>query len=371
MDYGQQCAETGHCYNRLRPIGSSLWFSVPFRLGLSASVTLITLHLLLAAISIALSVMAMRNLFQISKKNIPYQTAIGLCLFVISAVAHGLFLCPTIQLPLTDTPANLFALIAIWLMLIQVGHRRQFTLMLLAGLCLGFAAWLRVAFLYPLLLMLLAWMTQWLFSKQRNLSELGLLSALLPIVIQFHATWEHTGAISYLDPNTTEKLMHEHRDNSAIGYDTVMGYPWKWYPECAHYQPLVEAINSHDIYSLGCLLYGRVNFYLGSYSASTYIIFDANETATSNARGRKDKIRRWSHVLLAANGLVLIIATALLGNKIIKQTAFPYSLVFVFLILVCGQAIISLPEQRFAITPLIAAWVLGLSWMITKNANAR
>jgi len=242
---GQACAETGQCYDEQRPMGAVYWFSLPFRFGYPASIWLISAHLLLAAISIVLSVNALRKFFQLHRTEFHKQILSCLLILIISLVSHAVFLYPTIQVSLSDAPASLLALIAIWLLLINTTDNssthtaRRLLTYTFAALCLGLAVWIRLLYLYPTLFVLFVWFCIWLRNKKRDRIEIVLLIALLPISAQVFATWYRSGSISYLDPQMTEKLLVEHRDNKSIGYDMVLESRgiWNWYSDSAENQP--------------------------------------------------------------------------------------------------------------------------------------
>lgn len=271
---GQTCAETGVCYDKLRPVGSILWFSIPYRLGLPPEVVLISLRLLLTFVSVALSVFVslklIRHRVPARYKNIhlvPFIT-------ISSIISHTVFLQPVLQTALSDTAASLLAMIAVWLLLlISPDKRSRFVMLALAGLCMGLAAWIRVFFLYPVLVALIIWLIMWIFNSKRHIADFLICTALIPIAIQFYSTWKHTGAFSYIDPEVTANLLKEHRDNKSIGYDMVLDSRgiWNWYSRCENYQPLLPALEQADFHSLYCILSGRVNFYLGSYSADNFV----------------------------------------------------------------------------------------------------
>jgi hypothetical protein len=271
LEFGQTCASTGDCYAKWRPMGAVYWFSIPYRLGVSPSILFVA-HLLLMAISIWLSCLAMQKLL----RNIPATGKFtpGFTMIVAAAIAsHVFFLYPVLFITLTDAPASLLVLIAVWLLLlVPDGKCQRIVVPITVGFCFGMAVWLRIFFLYPVLIFLVVGSLYWLADKKRNLAALGLLVALLPIAAQYYATWNRTGAISFFIPEKTRGLFAEHLDNKAIGYDTTLP-PGKhyWYSSCENCLPLMQAFRTNDFYSVKCIFLGRVNFYLGSYSWRTYI----------------------------------------------------------------------------------------------------
>lgn len=269
---GQACAESGECYNILRPMGAVYWFSIPYRFNFPLDI-LVILHFLLAAISVLLSVLTIKNIISLpgNKKNVSgYKILITLLLF--SALLHGIFLYPVIHHSLSDPPSNLLFLIAIWLLfLLPQKIIPQIITLLISGMLLGIACWIRSFFLYPVLLALVLWVLHMFLTRQFQAHKLILLVALLPIGLQFYATWQRTGVISYIDPS--EAAIHQGMilSEKASGYDTVLpGVGFRSYPACESYLALGDALKSFDLYSIGCLMSGKINYYLGSYSPKTF-----------------------------------------------------------------------------------------------------
>jgi hypothetical protein len=268
LRYGLDCANTGNCYDDVRPMGAVYWFSLPFRLGLPPATTLIAAHLLLTALSVVLSVLAMRGFLSALPVR-RYQTGLFF-IFLGSLLSHTVFLYPFLRVSLSDSPASLLFLIGIWLLLLSSPAKWSgFVMLVLAGFCLGLAAWMRSFFLYPVIVVVILGLLFGLYYRKFVVS--GLLLAILPVGIQFHATWNLSGQLSYINPNASQAWTSSHLNSEAIGYDTLVpakGY--YWFSTCEKHSSLAQSIIDADIQSLGCLFAGRLNFYLGSYSIFAY-----------------------------------------------------------------------------------------------------
>jgi hypothetical protein len=275
---GQDCAAKEACYNDLRPLGAGYWFSLPYRFGWPLE-SMIVANLLLMLGSSVLSLVAIDRLAQ--PRNIALPAWQRILFFLASALVHVIFLYPTLRHAITDAPASLFALIGTWLLLITPDKKLWRGIVLsCAGLSLGLAAWMRVFYLVPLLAITGLWIVFWLFSRQRKTSDLCLLFLLPMIALQYISSWNHTHRIEYLPPNPG--LIEWHMTSIPTGYDTVLpGYTYAWNAPCEHYASMQEALDTHDLHTFGCQLIGKLDFYLGSYSALTY--WDPDEgTAIGN-----------------------------------------------------------------------------------------
>lgn len=276
LKMGQQCAVQGLCYNGLRPMGAVYWFSLPYRFGLPAT-SLILAHYLLLGISVILSVMAanalQRKIFgiKITKRMIGV-------LLLCSLAIHSVFLFPVLRTTLSDAPAALFALIGTWLLMLSTEASKKriipkrIVTIGLAGLMLGMAAWFRAFYLYPVLIGIGLWLLVTLWRDKHSRVHLAILAAMIPIGVQYGATFNDSHQISYLDPETSASWSESHLDSTITGYDTILPFDYHtWYAPCEHYSSLLRALKTADIKSMGCVIAGRINFYLGSYSAQPYL----------------------------------------------------------------------------------------------------
>lgn len=362
---GKMCAKYGECYENLRPSGSLYWFSIPHRLHLHPS-SLIYFHILLTIISIVLSIKACRLLIE---QN-PPRALSRWGLFVIvpaSIVAHWLFLYPVFRHSLSDAPAALFALISVWLLIISPSlSRLRFYTFVLAGIFLGLATWIRAFYLYPVLLMTSAWLLIWLYKKPTDIKWLGFFIVLLPLIFQAWKTYQHTGSVSYIENNLTQEWQATHLNSTAIGYDTLLPAPgssYRWESDCHAPQGLLDAVKNRDLFSLACTLGGRLNFYLGSYSPSTYTL------PSDSGHPVPEEIRTWSLSLLIGNLLAFLIT---LLFPLIRKNYFTAEqwIAVLFTGLCCIQALLIIPEQRFVIMPMIIVWLLCITHLISiKNGR--
>jgi len=299
---GETCASTNECYDQLRPLGAQLWFSLPYRFGLPAE-SLMIVHWMMLIVSIVLSVKAMNTLTKPASNN-KYQT---LFFLAGSTLAHLVFFWPVMQLALTDAPAALFALIAIWLLLMETGHRNF--VLALAGLFLGFSAWIRFAYFYPLLGMMAIYILFWLSRKHRQRGELFLLTVLIPIILQYSATFLHHGTFGFLGPRAALGLSAEHSLSIAAGQETILPQQqYLWPTNCEHKIGMEQALQEKDFSTVICLMANRFYFAFGSYSPETYM-FAATNLLTHSAIEHVGLDSRWHY--WQDNGIVRTSGTAL------------------------------------------------------------
>ncbi len=132
---------------------------------------------------------------------------------------------------------------------------------------------MRVFYLIPVSFVAVTWIIIWLCNRQRKCYDMAFLVILVPIIIQYSASFKHSGRLEYLPPDPG--LVEAHLDTTATGYDSVLpGYAFYWYGPCVDYKPIRAALQSHDMHSLACQTVGKLNFYLGSYSTAIYWLPD-------------------------------------------------------------------------------------------------
>ena len=267
LDMGYMCAKAGMCYNPLRPIGDTLWFSIPYVLNTNEQI-LFYLHLALLALLAA-------STFYLFKKLLP--TA----LFVVAVIFLNW---PTFFHSLSDTPATLLFVEGIVLALIAQG-RNSARLFFASGLALGLSAFLRAAYLYPLLLAGGVFLLYWLWQKNRQWPAVFIISFFIPLSLQFFSTWKYTAQWHYLSEGRSNSIMNFHLHSDATGYDTYLPQSGLyWSPDCPAAAGLLPSIKATDIDSTWCILKNRLAFYLGSYAMSTYLgtdtrnFFDHNKS---------------------------------------------------------------------------------------------
>jgi hypothetical protein len=276
IGYGNECA-AGQCYGDLRPMGDYYWFAIPQNMGWPLE-SLITAHFVLMTLSVLLSVMALSRILAPSVGAIDRKRKF--LILLLSAVIHLVFLWPTIFNTLSDPPANLFLLNGIWLLIhacFRPGYRPLVSLQYsIAGICFGFAVWLRAFYLYPVILGLGIYFLLWVFSGKRKLSELLLLLALLPVGMQYFTMHKIYGTYSYLGEETTRIWRAVHLYQPFVGYDTV--FPrndFIWKPQnCKATLGIMGALEVGNYQQMVCILSERLYFYLGTYEPVTYIFSD-------------------------------------------------------------------------------------------------
>lgn len=265
------CAESGECYDRLRPMGIVLWYAIPTFLGIQQS-AMIYVHWAMLLLSVALSVRAFAGFVRSTRR----ETVQGFKLLVAtiaSGAIHTFFFLPVIHHSLADAPAGLFLLIGAWCLIIaNFSMRHRFLLSAIAGGAFGLAAWMRAFYLYPLLgMLLLAAGFVWTMPR-RYWTLLGLLVALIPTAYQYTETYRRLGYFSFISKEETEKWRDIHLNDPSAGYDTLLPiYGHRWPAPCNTQFGPYESIRRGYLSDAACLYAGKLNFYLGSYAPDTYI----------------------------------------------------------------------------------------------------
>ena len=359
LGLGLRCAQGGTCYDHLRPMGSILWFSLPYRLGLPPE-SLILANLLLLLVSVVLSgyVASKSTMRFLGPRQRPGRWARRLLialLFGLSALVHVVFLRPVLFNSLSDGPAALLVLIAISLIVVARLDRSYITLGI-AGALLGLAAWIRVFYLLPVVVLVGVYLVLWLKNHRRRLGELTFLVALIPILLQFIATYDAYGYVGYQEEEVARFWRHAHLSSSAMGYDTLLpaaGYTWSSTREIE--DGLLGAWKRKDVAGAICLVIDRVRFYFGSYSPRTYM-GDANQHTDIP----KGKIRVWSSSLLALNAFATVGAAWFFIRKrrTLGEGGF---IVTLLLALIFGEGLLIVPEQRFVLVFQVVTWVAFLA----------
>lgn len=385
---GEACATQGICYDEQRPMGAVYWFSLPYRLGLDAN-ALIVGHLLLVSVSIVLSILVTgQPLIRHQKSPCRYLLWAGV--IILSGLIHLVFLYPLLRVSLSDLPAGMLALSGIWLLLLSSDDEKYRWMKLAgAGLCLGLAVWIRAFYLYPLLAGISVWIIVSCYRGSFKTCDYWLLLALLPIAIQYGATYNHTGSFSFIAPDRVNEGMNLHLNDPAVGYDIIIrpSEYWRWQSDCGEIQGLLTSIKSTDMRSLRCLIKGRFNFYFGSYSKTVYPSFHSFENYWGNSPPPKlqppfelrtlessienttsDRIRNWSAIYLIANILIICIV---ITYKIthLKYAHDTNTLIDIFIFFIIIESLLIIPEQRFIIVPLIMIWIICLRIFINLTTR--
>ncbi len=270
LELGGYCATEGRCYHDLRPMGSQLWFAWPQWLGLPVEAVIVAAWVLLGLSSL-ISVVAMRHWFAQAGRapTVPWVVF----MLLLSVVAHAVFFWPVMQVSVVDAPAGLMALMGLWLLILARSNRHAWWLLGMSGLLLGAAASTRIFYLYPVLVMLAVYVLLWgIYSRQWK--TLGLLLVLLPIGLQYMATYERYQQWGFIAPDTSDKWSDAHLIDSSAGYDTVLPWvPYRWGARCGEDDGLLGAWERRDAVDAACIFWGRINFYWGSYAAKLYPYF--------------------------------------------------------------------------------------------------
>jgi hypothetical protein len=269
---------------------------------------------------------------------------------IANAFLHGVAFCPVLFNSLSDGPAALLALIAIWLLYYNT-IRYSTARVCIAGFLFGFAAWMRAFYLYPVLVLLGAILFYWLISRKRKWGELMILTALIPIGVQFVATNQVHGYFGYIERGTSATWSEIHLSNRDFGYDTLL-------PSLGHYWASNCKATTSKIQARTCLTLGRTQFYFGSYSLRTYL---------------KSTSDRWWSVFL-----IFINALGVLGSVyfiIATRKRFPVVgiIAFCFLSCIVGEGLLIIPEQRFLLTFYLFIWVVGVEvfWQKINEMRAK
>lgn len=274
LEEGAICAAGGGCYDPLRPLGSGLWFGALDALGIAPS-ALLWIHGLLLLVSVWLSLRLARRWLKLAAAAISprlHRQLYVLC-GVGSLLAHLVFLQPVLLHSLADPPAALLTLLAVWILLSSDKQSPAWRYALV-GLLLGLTAFVRAYYLYPVLGWLLISLLLWARDSQRRGRELLLALALLPIAIQYFATWRETGAFSYISPAQESKWRDIHLRDGSMGYDTLLRpiEAFRWPSPCSsdNRGPL-QALEQRDLALAVCIVVSRLDFYFASYAATTYL----------------------------------------------------------------------------------------------------
>jgi len=273
LHYGRLCA-SGQCVVELRTVGTLFWFSLPYRFGLPPE-SLILLQSALTVLSAYLASRVALREFGRFGQTLPRIWRV--MLFLVSLFIHGFFFLPVLRHSLSDAPAGSLLMIGLWCWLLASTANRRSLWYLLAGLCLGLAAWLRPFYLYPVLLTLTLIVPIALWRRKWPL--LGLLVALLPIALQFHIVYQHYGYWSYLEKSQSNAWVAQHLQSHLIGYDSNIahtvgnvGEGYGWVSACSKASGGVyHAWQQKNWQGVLCTFADRAHFYLGSYLPTNYL----------------------------------------------------------------------------------------------------
>ncbi len=340
------CADSGQCWDPLRPVGANLYLSVPMRLGLDPA-WLIVQNAAVVAFEILAAWWLLRRAFELRERA--WTATLGL--LALFAYAHLRYLAPWALVPGTDAPAAALALAGFWLGLghLRSGSHRSRWAPALIGACFSTAILIRSFYLYPLTATaaVLALLLLWQGSAGR-LRALALLAAFtLPLLGQFYLTQRHTGRFSFIDKKLAHFWINSQLTNDIVGENGLMD--GERYlsanlraPECLPPAGLDRAWREKNYQGIRCLLKKRWAYYFSNQV----------DRAFPAARTR-------SGLLLAVNMAMLAAAAAAALAMGASATLFCLA----FLLPLLGLSLLLAPELRFIMAFQIAVWGLGGAWL--------
>jgi hypothetical protein len=275
LDLGKECAIKDVCYGAVRPGGAYYWFSWPVTLGLSNN-AFIYANLFLLTLSSLLATFAMHSIAKCSHSAFSKADNFSKTLFFFAILAiHLVFFWPTLFTSLSDPPAALFLLNGLWMLLLScsLGGIKKLLLLSLGGLFLGWAAWIRAFYFYPVLMGVAAGFIIILISPRRNFMQIFLLCALIFPAIQLIHSYKESGKLAYLNSSQSNAWTSIHLSSDAIGYDTVFQNQGYYSPPhyCSIKAGFLISLQNNDYASLFCLIANRASFYLATYRPVTFI----------------------------------------------------------------------------------------------------
>lgn len=347
LDRGAACARSiDGCWDPLRPIGMSIYSSIPFRLHVPPeSIILINILVITTAAYFFIS------LLKTLAPRVPRSVRVGAV-----AVPLAIFLGDPTRSALSEAPATAAALLALVLgarLLLDdtpdAAGPRQRLQAPLAGGAAGAALLLRSFYLHPLLLWAAACCGALLWQRGRRALRpvaLLLLPLALAISTQLCWTWRYTDKWAFIDPAQKARWTEMHFSSSYIGYDTLLPpapHPWP-----AHNVPdggLSRAVKDKNIKSAISLLLQKQNFYFGTYTPWGRVYLS-------------DPQERIFHRGI----LVLHIAAALSAGCWLSRLRRRRALLpaAVFLLAIWGEATLIIPESRFLALLQVSLFSLGI-----------
>lgn len=367
LELGQRCFVDGLCWDTLRPLGMTLYASLPSRLGLPPE-AMILFNLALVTISGLLAARFIQTFWPSTG------TAAGLMRYAIAFLPHIVFLGAPCLNSLSDAPAAALLLSGLWLTCITIAERRGPAAAGLSGLLIGLSAFMRLSYLYPVLIMGAAFVV--VAAYRRSVPAIRaaafVMALIAPLCIQVGRTHAHTGSWSYIDPGMNALLKSLHFDSVLYGYDTIVP-AWKGPPPeqrrpasdlvvlteglAAGYDArscfgevsgLIPALQHADFAGAMCLVAKRQSFYFGSYASLGRVYLPSPDA------------RHWSRWLFALNGLMFVLTLYWLvakANRTVGVVALAL-LSSVWLVVT-----VSVPEQRFFATLSIFTWIVGSTFL--------
>lgn len=344
LETAQNCFKNSDCGSSFRPLGATYYHVLPLWLGLPAN-AVILLNWLLMALSVWLSIKAAKALWPSLHKISG--------LWLLSGAIHAVFMYGDSCTALTDVGAACFALIALWSLLLGA-RSRNLGWHLLAGLCLGAAALIRVFYLYPALVLIGSlFFFQWITRRpwrQLIIITLGL-SVLL--FVQYSHTYKYTGKLAFSNEDINSHVAELHKRSPYWGYDTGLnparaipydGSSYLKNPNNGFYYSLFQG----DPIGAFELAVKRQQFYFGSYASHTYLLHPED--------------RKFSNLLLVASFILIVLAiVATLGSEL--WLTLP---VFIYVGAIWALATAIEPEFRFLFVFYIPLWLAGPLFLLQR-----
>ena len=344
LTLGEICSRTLHlqCWDSLRPIGSAVYFSVPYLLGISPKF-IIVMNFLLLALSVYLGNKAVGETYSFTHWNNLYVR------YAIVTLPHLVFMYDAAWNALSDVPAACFALIGIWFLILGI-KKAKVWLYAISGLSLGLAAFIRAFYLYPVLLTALCIMIAFVYYKfQPRIGVVFFIAMLgIPILYQFQSTYRHTGQWSYLNEAATAPETEIHFTRPQYGYDTVSMAPYPYDASNCFKEPggLKGAVQNKDLYGILCIFVKRQTFYFESHA------FPFNQVYLLSPNERV-----FSPLILILHGAVLAWVFYFVWHSKVK------SLFFIPAVLIGSiwmEGTLIRPESRYLMVLYVFLWVYGL-----------
>jgi hypothetical protein len=351
-----------------------LYASLPYRLGLPEE-SLIYFNLGLVLISVILAARFISTVWPTTG------TVLSFMRYPIALIPHIAFLWAACFNSLSDAPAAALALNGLWLTCLTIVECRGPVVASASGLLLGLSAFMRLQYLYPVLMFGALYGAIALYRKVPAANAMALLAALLtPLSLQVAGTVAHTGNWSYLDSRANQWYMGPPFVNSALyGYDTIVP-PWRGpdptrppsHPDLGtlydgwaagydggscfkdSHTGLLPALRHGDLHGALCLLVKRQSFYFGSYARLGLVYLPSPDT------------RIWSRSLWVLNIVSLAVTFYWLLTSADRIVG---CLVLVSLSSIWLVASYSPPEQRFFATFHITMWLVASATVWSRLAR--
>lgn len=278
MHIGYKCAKAGECFDPLRPVGTSYWFSVPFFIDAKQPAEVI--FLLQFAVLSCLILLSFFIFWDINRRLKGRMDGVGLVGWLLAIGAWAFYLYPTFFNTLSDTPASVL-FVGGFLMLIAAAFRDSASFYFFGGLLLGLSAIVRTSYFNPIIFGFVGYLSIFMFLLIKKRKEfcfrdyrksIFILSCFIPFSAQYISNYKNFGYFSFVASDYSRLAMEFHLESVTGGYDTVLpqgGYYWS--PVCSNATGLKKDLMKGNFSGAACVLVNRARFYLGSYAANTYL----------------------------------------------------------------------------------------------------